>query len=127
MPKTPLFKIKSVHRWMEEEGLSDFLLCKAVDEIDAGLVDAALGGDVYKKRIALPGRGKRGGARTLLIFKSGLRACFIYGFSKNQRDNVTPLELRALKRYARELLGYSDQELARALAAGEMIEVRCNE
>jgi hypothetical protein len=38
----------------------------AVEETAAGLIDADLGGRVYKKRVPLPGRGKRGGARTLI-------------------------------------------------------------
>jgi hypothetical protein len=31
-----------------------------------GLIDADLGGGIVKKRIALPGQGKRGSTRTLL-------------------------------------------------------------
>lgn len=34
-----------------------------------GLIDAYLGGHVMKKRVALQGQGKSGGARTLLAFK----------------------------------------------------------
>jgi hypothetical protein len=36
---------------------------KAIAEMAAGLIDADLGGSVYKKRVPLPGRGKSGGAR----------------------------------------------------------------
>jgi hypothetical protein len=38
-------------------------------EMNQGLYDARLGGSVFKKRIPLDGRGKRGGARTILAFK----------------------------------------------------------
>jgi hypothetical protein len=38
----------------------------AVQEMVAGLIDADLGGHVYKKRVAMPGRGKSGGARVIL-------------------------------------------------------------
>lgn len=48
-------------RWKEKHGLSDQVLFKAVDEIEQGLIDADLGGSILKKRVALPGRGKRGG------------------------------------------------------------------
>jgi hypothetical protein len=34
-----------------------------------GLIDADLGGHVVKKRVALPGQGKRGGARTIVATK----------------------------------------------------------
>ena len=36
-----------------------------------GLVDADLGGGVVKKHVALPGRGKRGGARILVAIDKG--------------------------------------------------------
>nr|WP_263469118.1 type II toxin-antitoxin system RelE/ParE family toxin [Stenotrophomonas sp. CFS3442] len=32
--------------------------------MEGGLVDADLGGGIFKKRVALPGRGKRGSVRT---------------------------------------------------------------
>jgi hypothetical protein len=86
----------------------------------------ALGGYVYKKRVALPGRGKRGGARTLIAFKRGAAAFFIYGYPKNERANIRDDELRALRLLAGQLLGYSAQELARAVESGELSEVTDN-
>ncbi len=56
-----------------------------------------VGGYVYKKRVALPGRGKRGGARTLIAFKRGAAAFFIYGYPKNERANIRDDELRAVR------------------------------
>jgi hypothetical protein len=54
---------------MRKAGLSDEVLRKAVDEMVNGLVDADLGGHVVKKRVALSGQGKRGGARTIVATK----------------------------------------------------------
>ena len=34
--------------------------------MERGLIDANLGGGIIKKRVPLPGRGKRGSARTLV-------------------------------------------------------------
>ncbi len=117
-----IYKTKWFHRWAAREGLAEAALRRAVAEIEQGLVDA-LGGHVYKKRVALPGRGKRGGARTLVAFKRGQATFFIYGYSKNERANIREDELRALRLLAGELLAYREQELARALKAGELIEV----
>ena len=63
--------------------IDDDALASAVSEMEHGLIDAKLGGQVVKKRVALPGRGKRGGSRTLVAFKQGGKAFFIYGFAKN--------------------------------------------
>ena len=66
-----IFKNKAFTKWAEKEGLSDDALQIAVDEMERGLIDADLGGHVVKKRVAVGGRGKRGGVRTLLAYKSG--------------------------------------------------------
>lgn len=55
-----VFKTRAFIRTMRKSGLTDGVLCAAVQEMIRGLVDADLGGGVLKKRIALAGRGKRG-------------------------------------------------------------------
>jgi hypothetical protein len=97
------------------------ILRVAIAELEQGLADA-LGGCMYKKRVALPGRGKRGGARTLVAFRRGSAAFFIYGYPKNERANITDRELGALRLLAKELLGYSEQRLVTAVKAGELFE-----
>ena len=118
-----VFKNKWFHKWAVKEGLSDEALLMAVNEMESGLIDATLGGHVVKKRVTLPGRGKRGGARTLLAYQQDDKAFFVYGFAKNERANISIKELRALKLLAGELLGYSDLALDKATRAGELIEV----
>jgi len=61
-----IYKTRHFARWARKIGLDDSLLEKAVVEIQKRLLEADLGGGVVKKRIALPGRGKRGSTRTLL-------------------------------------------------------------
>ena len=95
--------------------------------MEQGLVDANLGGHVVKKRVALPGRGKRGSTRTLVAFKQRDKAFFIYGYAKNERANIGDKELRALKLLAKELLSYSASALAKARRAGELIEIEVND
>ena len=60
-------KTRHFTRWMRKTGLADTALCAAVDEMVRGLVDADLGGGVVKKRVPLPGRGKSGSTRTLVV------------------------------------------------------------
>jgi hypothetical protein len=91
--------------------------------MEQGLIDARLGGHVIKKRVALPGRGKRGGARTLVAFRQGGKGFFIFGFAKNDRANVSDDELKPLKLLAKELLSYPAASLAKAVKSGELIEI----
>lgn len=92
-----IFKNKAFNKWAAKEGLNDGVLRTAIEEIALGLMDADLGGHLFKKRVALGGRGKSGGARTLLVYRAGDKAFFVYGFAKNARANISAKELKALK------------------------------
>ncbi len=118
-----IYKTRWFHKWAARQGVSDQLLKRAIIEMNRGLIDANLGGNVFKKRIGIHGRGKSTSTRTLLAFKERECAFFIYGFAKNERDNVDDLELKAIKTYARELLGYSAMELENAESAKILIKV----
>lgn len=118
-----VFKNKWFQKWAAKEGLDDEVLRAAVEEIENGLIDAELGGHVVKKRVALPGRGKRGGTRTLVVYQQANKAFFVYGFAKSERANISDKELKALKLLATQLLGYTNPALVKAIDAGELIEV----
>lgn len=118
-----IFKNSVFSRWAAKESLSDLYLIKAVTDIEQGLVDADLGGGIYKKRIPISGRGKSAGFRTLLAYKSGQKVFFLYGFAKNTRSNISKQELRALKLLAKQLLNYDDQVLNDLVAKRVLFEV----
>jgi len=122
-----IFKSKWFNKWALKEGLSDRALIDAVRDLENGLNDGDLGAHVYKKRAAAVGQGKRGGYRTIVAFKVADKAFFIFGFSKNQRDNIDKKELKALKLMAKELLGYSEHQLKIVINEGELIEVKHHE
>jgi hypothetical protein len=118
-----IYKTRQFDKWASKEGLTDSTLQAAVAEMENGLIDADLGGHVVKKRVALPGRGKSAGARTLLAYRMGDCAFFVYGFAKNERDNIDDKELKALKQLAAIQLGLNQAQLAHALIEGKLIKV----
>lgn len=118
-----VFKNAAFHDWTQKLGIGDEVLKEAIKEINLGSYEANLGGNVYKKRIALGNKGKSGGARTILAFKINDKAFFIYGFSKNKKDNVDDKELQGLKKLAKIYLNLKDEELARAVLRGEFIKL----
>ena len=65
--------------------------------------------------------------RTILAFKVKDKAFFLYGFAKNQRDNIDDKELKALKLLATHLLAYDSKALDKAKKAQELIEVKYDE
>jgi hypothetical protein len=118
-----VFKTRHFARWLRRTDLSDTALCAAVQEMMAGLVDADLGGDVVKKRVALPGRGKRTGARTLVATRRADRWFFVFGFEKSEKANVSPTELEALQVLAAELLHLTTVQLDTAVQNGALQEI----
>ena len=122
-----IYKSKWFSKWADKEGLQDSDLTIAVQEMQYGLIDADLGGHVVKKRVGLNGQGKRGGVRTLLAFKIDEKAFFMFGFAKNQQDNIDKKALKTLRLMAKELLSYSEKQILTAINKGELIEVKHNE
>jgi hypothetical protein len=118
-----VFKTRHFQRWMRKTELVDAALCKAVEEMAAGLIDADLGGNVVKKRVGWAGRGKRGGARTLVATNKGNRWFFVFGFEKNERANVSGEELEALQDTAADLLALTGQQLDVGVADGTLQEI----
>ena len=118
-----IFKTRHFQGWMRKTALGDSDLRKAVLEMTAGLIDADLGGGVVKKRIGLAGRGKRGGVRTLVATNKGNRWFFVFGFEKNERDNISDAELQALQDYAADLLERTAAQLDAAAADGTLLEI----
>jgi len=118
-----VFKTRHFSRWMRKTELADRVLCQAVEEMARGLIDADLGGGIVKKRVGLAGRGKRGGARTLVATNKGNRWFFVFGFEKNERANISDEELEALQDVAADLLARTARQLNEAIEDDSLQEI----
>jgi hypothetical protein len=118
-----VFKTKPFARFAAKEGIPDAVLRDAISRAEAGLIDADLGGGVIKQRIARPGQGKSGGFRSIVLFRRQALAFFVYGFAKNDRDNIDRQELKAFRLLAAEMLALSDKELQLAIKNGTIMEI----
>src|SRR5437773_7441402 len=110
-------------RWSLREHLGEQALCDAVREMQRGLIDARLGGYLVKKRVALSGKGQRGGARTIVATNFSSRWFYIFGFSKSERGNIDVREERALRKLAEILVGMNIRALDASLASGPLGEI----
>ena len=118
-----VYVTKEFARFARKTGLAEAKLHQAARDVAAGHYDADLGGGVFKQRVAREGGGKSGGFRTIILFRAGTHSFFAHGFAKSDKANVSAKELKALKRLADVLLGFSEKQLEAAQAAGELIEV----
>jgi hypothetical protein len=103
--------------------LSDLDLKKAVIEIENGLVDANLGGNLYKKRIGKQGQGKRGAYRVLFLMKVADKVIFAHGFSKSEQDNITKQQLEGFKIMAEAFLSLTDEQIKVLIDNQNLVEI----
>jgi len=127
MTKKRIFKTKTFSRWLNKNDLNNRYLLEAVEEMEKGLIDADLGCNVYKKRVKRPGMGKRSGARVIVATKLLKRWYLMFGFTKNEKLNISDDELLSLQETAKRLLNLSDQEIEVAISANQLEELEIDE
>lgn len=110
-------------RFARRQRIKDSDLCAATERAEQGGVDADLGGGVIKLRVARKGQGRSGGYRLLLAYRSGNRTVFLYGFAKNERDNIDDDELTTLKEIAASWLKADSDHIEAAIKEGILQEV----
>jgi hypothetical protein len=119
-----IFKNGWFRRYAEREDISDAALIEAVVRAREGLIDANLGGGLIKQRIARPGQGRSGGFRSVIVYRQGEVAFFVFGFAKNSVDNLNVVELREFRKMASHLLALDDSQIDALMRCGQMEEVK---
>lgn len=122
-----IFKNAWFSRFCRKENIPVDSLLDAVRRAESGQIDADLGGGVIKQRIARQGRGKSKGYRTVLLFRRGARAFFVFGFGKGERANISKDEEDHFKNMARHVLNLSDGQLDVLLARGQFEELESHD
>lgn len=110
-------------RFARREKIRDGDLAEAVRRAGRGLIDADLGGGIIKQRVARADQGRSGGYRMLLAYRDGHRAVFLYGFAKNERENIEDDELKTLREIGAAWLAAYAPRIARAIKENALQEV----
>ena len=119
-----ILKTNGFSEFANDESITDETLRGAVKEIEAGLTGDSLGSSVHKKRIARPGQGKSGGFRTIIAFRKKDRVIFIHGYAKNQVSTLKPKELKAVRKAAKEMLNWTDEEVDELVKQDVLQEIK---
>jgi hypothetical protein len=122
-----IFKSKWFQRFARKEAITDAVLREAVARAARGQIDADLGGEVIKQRIARPGEARSKGYRSIIFFRRGVKAFFVYGFAKSQRANIDDKDEEQFKEAAKHVLALTEKQLAELLVRGDFMEVKANE
>jgi hypothetical protein len=118
-----LFKTRTLAKFARQNGIRDASLVAAVENAMRGLVDADLGGHIIKQRVARPGQGKRGGFRMLIGLRPDL-AIFLFGFAKNERENIDDDQLKDLREIVASWFAADEKKIAQSLEDGILLEVQ---
>jgi len=118
-----VYKSKPLARFARKARITDSDLWKTVQFANEGVIDADLGGEVIKQRIARFGEGKSGGSRSIILFRKNDRAVYVHGFEKKDVANIRPDELEAFRKYAEVYLGYTKAEMAQFVEDGVLFQV----
>ncbi len=110
-------------KWSKKIRLSDQNLLNTLDNLEAGLSSSDLGGYLYKVRVQRQHRGKSSGFRTIIVYKAGEIAIFLFGFGKNEMDNISQSELKHLKKLGHDLISLTSTELDSAISKGVLYEL----
>lgn len=122
-----IFKTKWVARFVRRERINDSGLIEAIERAERGIIDADLGGGLIKQRVARPGKGRSGGFRMIVAYRTEDRAFFLYGFAKNERGNIEDSELQTLRDIGGELLTRGEGALDDAVGNGTLQEIENGE
>jgi hypothetical protein len=119
-----IFKVGWFSRFAAKESISDSELKDIVNNVlEKGQAEADLGGGVFKVRIARPGKGKSGGYRVIVLFKSSALTFYVYGFAKSNRGNIRAKELAKFKETAKDWLSLSNDQLDKLVQSGKYQEI----
>lgn len=122
-----VFKNGWFQKFARKEKISDAMLCEAIARAERGQIDADLGSGLIKQRVARLGAGKSGGFRTLVFFRTQKRAVFAFGFAKSDMANLDNADEAYLKKAAKLVLGFTDEQMDAEVVAGCMLEVKCDD
>ncbi len=98
-------------KWAKNADLSNQTLVKAIKNLEMGLSAPSLGNHLYKVRIKREHSGKSSGFRTIIVYKENDRAIYLYGFGKNEKENIDKVELKYFKKLGKDLLELTSDQL----------------
>lgn len=119
-----ILKTRWFARFARHEGLSERSLREAIERAEQGLVDANLGSGLIKQRVARKGQGRSGSYRTIIAYRQGKRALFIFGLAKNDRENFTENELEAARAIGKIWIPASIELIELGVQDGQLTEVQ---
>ena len=116
-------KTKWFHKWTKKNNISNEILLQTIKNIANSFNVISLGSNLFKVRVPKQGKGKSGGYRTLVVYRKSKTAIFVYGFAKNEKDNLEKDELKYFKKFAKDLLKINESEFTKLKKEGAFFDI----
>ena len=114
-------------KWSKKANLKNQDLLKAVNNLEDGLSVADLGNHLFKIRVKRKHSGKSSGFRTIVVYRKGEKAIFLYGFGKNEKDNISDSELNYFKTLGNDLLALNIDQLKQLIEKSILFDIEVYE
>jgi hypothetical protein len=118
---------KWFNKWAKKSKLKDKDLLETIENLKDGLSTADLGSNLFKVRVKRENSGKSSGFRTIVVYKESERAIFLYGFGKNEKENITKTELLYFKKLGNDFLALSPNEIKQLIENMSLFNVEVEE
>lgn len=116
-------KTKFFNNWAKKNNISNKVLSNCADEAHNGQYEASIGHKLFKKRIPAKGKGKSGGARTILFYQKDEKLIFCIGFAKNVKSSLDSDDKKLLYKLSRDFEHMNKAEIERLIKLGSFIEI----
>ncbi|MBK6607497.1 MAG: type II toxin-antitoxin system RelE/ParE family toxin [Leptospiraceae bacterium] len=117
------YKSRWFQKWANKNHLSDKALIDSIQDLKENKGTVKLGFNLFKVRVSSRNQGKRGAFRTIVVYVSDVRSIYVFGFSKNELDNISNKELEDFKELARTYTNMNEKEIKILLEQDSIFEL----
>lgn len=110
-------------KWSKKSNIDFNDLNDSILNLELGLSAARLGNNLYKVRVKRKDSGKSSAFRTIIVYKENEIAIFLYGFKKNEKDNVNSTELKYLMKLGNDLISLNNRELNKLMINNMLFDI----
>ena len=102
-------------KWSKKVKLANDDLLGAISDLEDRLSTTDLGSHLFKVRVKREHSGKSSGFRTIIVYQENEKAIFLYGFGKNEKENIDKSELQYFKKLGDDLLALNSEQLEESI------------
>lgn len=118
-----ILSTKWFKKWSKKANLKNQDLLVAIKDLEDGLSTANLGNHMFKVRVKREHGGKSSGFRTIVVYKEHDKAIFLYGFGKNEKENISNSELQYFKKLGNDLLALNKEQLKQFIERNVLFDI----